>query len=492
MAETGANPIVSTTSTTSTAAPPRSRTVLLLAGAALALAAVAVAALFFTQQAGGNRVAVWYATLSGTEIKEGDTNGPLRVIARVPESNAAPETVVVYLGLQLIDESGQPAKYGPDQESTLLMQPSTQQDMWEHRSSMPTTPGTYHARLLIQRSSTQAEIETVDLAQARIQVKADSGAQLNSGFVFNRYGNLWIASPDAARQRRLTFFTPPNEYAADPAWSLDGKSLAFAYLPETQSDELPRTGIWSINADGSGLKQHAAPGPDETLFEPAWSPDGQTIYFSVDRMTNEPLLPGATKADTDKYRRIDSVNLATGARSQLALGAQTPANVAPDGKMLFFQDVAPASLGDNPGQQLVYGDGKSTPLVLVKPNSYPLMASPAMSPDGKWVIFSAPNGSTGEARIDFFQWLLLAPNTASAHDLPWDIFMVPASGGEITRLTTLDEDRPANVWLDNSAIAFMGEGGLYKLSLDDAGKPSGSPTMLTEGVYHGDLTWYGP
>jgi len=209
-------------------------------------------------------------------------------------------------------------------------------------------------------------------------------------------------------------------------------------------------------------------------------------------MSNEPLPPGVTKADTDKYRRIDSLNLATGARSQFALGAQTPSGVAPDGKMLFFQDVAPVNPGDTPGQQLVYGDGKSTPLVLVKPLTYPQMNSPAMSPDGKWVVFTAPNGSSGEGRIDFFQWLLFTPSTASAHDLPWDLFMVPASGGEITRLTTLDEDRPFPVWLDNSTIAFLGEEGLYKLSLDAAGKPSGSPTKLTEGVYHGHLTWYGP
>ncbi len=485
MAKTGAKPLASTASTSG------SRTVLLLAGAALAFVAIAVAALFFTQQGGGKRVAAWYTTLAGAEIKEGDANSPLRVIVRLPDADQS-QGYILTLGLQLIDESGQPAKYGPSQQSTLPLKPGLELDLWEHRGSLPTTPGTYHARLQVQRSSNQAEPETIDLAQARIQVKPDSGAQLDSGFVLNREGDLWLTSTDAVRQRRLTFFAQPDESGANPAWSPDGKSIAFTYLPKSEPDALPRTGIWSINSDGTGLKQLVAPGPDETLIEPAWSPDGRTIYFSVDRMSNEPLPGGATKADTDKYRRIDSVDLATGARSQVALGAQTPSNISPDGKMLFFQDVEPANPGDTPGQQLVSGDGKSTPLVLVKPNSFPQMNSPAASPDRKWVVFSAPNGSSGEGRIDFFGWLLFAPETAYAHDLPWDLFMVPASGGEIVRLTSLDEDRPFPVWLDNSTIAFLGERGLYKLTLDAAGKPAGDPTRISEGAYHGHLTWHAP
>ena len=488
MAKTGANPLASTSKTSGQTSGPR--TVLWLAGAALVLAVIAAAALFFTQQGGGKGLAVWYTNMAGTEIKEGDPNAPLRVIARVPDQD--PRGYILTLGLQLVDESGQPAKYGPSQASTLPLKPGLEQDLWEHRGSLPTTPGTYHARLQVQRSFDQVEPETIDLAQPLIQVKSASGAQLNSGFVFNREGDLWLTSTDVAKQRRLTFFALSGEFAANPAWSPDGKSIAFTYLPKTTPDALPRTGIWSINPEGTGLQQLAAPEGDETLFEPAWSADGQAIYFSVDRMSNEPLPPGTTKADTDKYRRIDSVNLATGARAQVALGAQTPSNIAPDGKMLFFQDVEPANPGDTPGQQLVSGDGKSNPQVLVKPNTFPQMLSPERSPDGKWVAFSAPNGSSGGGHIDFFRWLTFVPQTAYAHDLPWDLFMVPASGGETSRLTTLDEDRPFPAWLDNSTVAFLGERGLYKLSLDPAGKPVGAPTRIAEGSYHGHLTWHAP
>src|SRR5687768_13820417 len=202
MAKTEAQPIASKTESSG------SRTIFMLAGAALALAAIAIATLFFTQQESGSRVAVWYTTLSGTEIKEGDANGPLRVIARVPDADQS-KGYILTLGLQLVDESGQPAKYGPSQESTLPMRPSTQQDLWEYTGSLPTTPGAYHARLQVQRSSNQAEPESIDVPLARIGIKPDTGPQLNSGFVFNRDGNLWIASTDATRQRRLTFFPPP-------------------------------------------------------------------------------------------------------------------------------------------------------------------------------------------------------------------------------------------------------------------------------------------
>jgi hypothetical protein len=83
----------------------------------------------------------------------------------------------------------------------------------------------------------------------------------------------------------------------------------------------------------------------------------------------------------------------------------------------------------------------------------------------------------------------MAPQRADAHDLPWDVYQVLTGGGEITRLTSLEEDEPYPIWLDNTTIAFMGAGGLYKLDLNTDG---GTPQRLYPGAPHGGLSWHSP
>lgn len=59
-----------------------------------------------------------------------------------------------------------------------------------------------------------------------------------------------------------------------PCWSPDGLSIAFS---RGKSDEGTGKNIFSINVDGSGLKQWTdAPGDEES---PDWSPDGGSILY---------------------------------------------------------------------------------------------------------------------------------------------------------------------------------------------------------------------
>ena len=85
-------------------------------------------------------------------------------------------------------------------------------------------------------------------------------------------GRIWVMPAGGGV---ATALTDPMGDARQPAWSPDGSRIAFqAYWDGTYH-------IWSVGADGTGLRQHTR-GPFDHR-EPHWSPGGARIAFSSDR-----------------------------------------------------------------------------------------------------------------------------------------------------------------------------------------------------------------
>jgi Tol biopolymer transport system component len=87
-----------------------------------------------------------------------------------------------------------------------------------------------------------------------------------SGLIaFDNHDDVWTMQADGADLTRLTHSPGPD---FDPSWSPDGARIAF------RSERSGEPEIWVMNADGTGQRRLAAG------LSPAWSPDGSLIAFS--------------------------------------------------------------------------------------------------------------------------------------------------------------------------------------------------------------------
>lgn len=194
-----------------------------------------------------------------------------------------------------------------------------------------------------------------------LQLLSDSDAGSLISFSSYREGTtkIFLTNLDGSDVVALT-----TDYGSGPAWSPDGKQLAFNCNPPGQG----RGDICVMNADGSGIRNLTSnPAREES---PIWSPDGRRVAFH--RFQGDQADIFVMNSDG-----TDQLNI-----------TNNPGNDeypvwSPDSSSIAFLS---SRLGRNPGVFVANADGTAiralTPVGAQD-------SSPSWSPDGRWIAFAS-------------------------------------------------------------------------------------------------------
>ena len=213
----------------------------------------------------------------------------------------------------------------------------------------------------------------------------------NGKIAFVSDGQVWTMKPDGTGRKQLT--TNGGEM---PAWSPDGRRLAFVRSTPTGGSE-----VFTMNADGSRQRNRSK--NEFQDFQPDWSPDGRIVFVSS-RTGNGDIY--RMNADGSRQKNVSN----NPARD-------TEPAWSPDGTKIAF--VSRREGDDRQLHDEIYTMSPSgaNQTNITKHPADDGDRSPTWSPDSKQIAFVSIRSSPGSPSFGF------------------DVFAMPAAGGEPTNLT---------------------------------------------------------
>jgi len=273
-------------------------------------------------------------------------------------------------------------------------------------------------------------------------------------------GGIWIMPALGGSARQIT------EFGSRPAWSHDGSMLAFQSGSggEIQNSRaLAPSTIWTVSSQGGTPKQITqTANPPGGHHSPAWSPDGKRIAFgSSQYLASTTWIVAVDGSNLKEMSWGDSPVYAPDGKSIYVAGngltaVQISANGDPIGAPV---QVIPAGTGASMNQITISADGKKIAYSATRNTSglWSLAISPATGePLGSPVAFArdtssrsnSPQFSRDGRKVAMTKW-----RQGSV-----DIWIADADGRNLTQLTTNPSTDSNASWFPNAdRIAFLSD-----------------------------------
>ncbi len=178
------------------------------------------------------------------------------------------------------------------------------------------------------------------------------GTRLAVGFGDGESCGIYVMSADGAKSERLT---DGSTIDFRPAWSPDGKNIAYVAHPKPDADDKD-TGVYVIAADGTGKRRVVK----QTVSYVLWSLDGSMLLLQSEN--------GAFLIDPNGRRQV-ILSVEAGLRN-IANAVFTP-----DGKRLMF-------CSNDSGPWIIYSiglDGRNRKTITIKTSSSNFCLSPMLA-----------------------------------------------------------------------------------------------------------------